>query len=183
MKAAIVAAIVLSAAPTLADEDAVALPSEHQPRAWAGRARTSYVRMGPSTRPTGGMEITADAMRTWTRGGTSVSAGVEISACGFDAGLRWTSFLGGPAVEVWQRVSGAFGVGASVHVDAGRVPIVTRWGLPLNFSGVFPATFAGVRYEPSPLVRFELTGGPRWINTLAWAGAGFDAGFSGTVRF
>jgi hypothetical protein len=159
--------------------------SSHGPGPWGIGARTAYARLGPSERPTGGMMITLHVTRTWAFGeSTSAAAGADLSAFGFDAGGRWTAILGGPTAQIRTRTAlTPIFIGAGLHLDAGRIPTCSRWGLCLLYSGFFPAFSGSLSYLPSERVALEFRGSARWVNTLAWSGAGGEGGISATVRW
>ncbi len=153
---------------------------------WSAAARTSYAWLGPRERPTGGLMITGSLMRSIGLGRNSeVAVGAEGAAFGFDSGGRWTAILGGLVAVVRTEVplTRAWLVGVGVHLDGGRLPVCNAWGLCLQYAGLFPAASAGVRYEASERVAFDLGGGARWVRTLAWSGAAGEGNFSGAVYF
>ena len=127
------------------------------------------------------MEVTGDVLREWHSGKLGAGLGVGVSIFGFDTGPRWMGVLGGPFASGSLRVLGPVSLGLALRADVGRVPVVTAWGLPLNFMGVFPIAVATVGWEPSQRVRLTLSGGPRWVNTWSWSGAGVDAGLAGAL--
>jgi hypothetical protein len=129
------------------------------------------------------MMITGDVGRSWTLGSVSLGLGGELSAFGFDTGGRWTAILGGLVVESAARVSGPWRAGLTLHLDAGRLPTCTRWGLCMQFAGLFPAASGSIRYEPSVRVALALSGGARLVRTLAWNGLGGEGGIAATFRF
>ena len=175
--------LALHATRAAADEDAP-VTTEHVPRPWSVAARTSYARMGPAARPTGGMMISGDLLRSWQLGERyTLAVGGELAAVGFDTGARWVGLLGGVEGVAAARIAGPVSLGAALHLDAGRLPTCTPWGWCMLYSGLFPALTADVRYEPSPRVALALGGGPRWIRTLAWSGAGLEGFLSALGRF
>jgi hypothetical protein len=158
------------AAPAFADE-------------WAAEARSDYVRLGPSARPTGGLEVMAIFGRQWRWDGRAVELGGELSAFGFDGGMHWTGLLGGVRAAGWQRLSGPVAAGLILHLDGGRVPACAPWGLCAVFDGLYPGADAALRYEPSERMTLALAGGPIAVVTLPWTGAAMRFGLSGMVRW
>ncbi len=162
----------------------LASPARTEPPPWAFSMRTAYAVLGPRERPTGGMLLAVDAARSWPIGASgAVDVGVGLGAFGFDTGTRWTAILGGPAVAARAAVSRSWALGLAVHLDAGRLPTCTRWGLCMLYTGLFPAFAGTIRYSPSERVAFDLVGSARAIRTLAWNGAAGEFGLAGTVGF
>ncbi len=171
-------AAVLLAAPTSAEP-----PPPKQPP-WAIGVRSEYAYYGRTTRPTGGLKITVDAIRNWGFGESSaVSVGVAMSIVGMDAGARWVAILGGPTASVRTQTWGPVEVGLGAHLDFGRLPTCSALGLCFLYSGFFPAFSATVRYSPSDRVSLSLVGGARVIKTIGWEGVGGEGGLASSVRF
>jgi len=177
--------LLLLVAPSAAQDAAgsgTARPSG-APGPWSTRAHTAYAYWGPTKRPTGGMMAMVVLNRSWELSeGLHVSAGGEFALAGFDAGGRWMAILGGITGQIRGRTLWhPLWLGAGLHLDAGRLPECSPWGLCMQYAGIFPAVSASASYSPSPRVTFDLLGTARLIRTLADDGMGWEGGFAGTV--
>ncbi|WP_438029055.1 hypothetical protein [Sorangium sp. So ce233] len=162
---AICAAVLLLAASASAQEK--------RERRWSVEAGATYVALGDQ-RPTGGWAPTIAARRWWPAAQRArVSAGIGAAAFGFSS-LHWLGFLAGPEVGGDYRLSESWRAGGTLAADMGRVPVVTNWGYPMRYWGLFPRVQIGATYEPSPGVSMSAGLGARHVNTLAWEGVSWE---------
>ena len=152
---------------------------------WSLSAGSAWARLGPAAHPTGGLMIAAAVIRAWPLSERArIEAGGELAMVGPDGGTRWIGLLGGPVASLRGSPWAApLEVGVSLHGLFGRLPVITAWGLPINYSGAYPGASAALRYQPSPRAALELSGGALAINTLAYIGPAGWGGLNAVLAF
>lgn len=105
-------------------------------------------------------------------GEAELRVGGELGCFGFGAPGRWMGILGGAFAEIGGRPAPQIPVAVvlTARLQAGRVPVLTAWGLPMNYSGVFPGAGLRVRWEPSRSVSVGLGAEGLVIATYSWTG-------------
>lgn len=153
------------------------------PPAWSVGMRSSYAIMG-GKRPTGGLMPTAEVLHVWTVGTARISAGGELGVFGFGDEARWIGVLGGGVVAASGRPwTVPIEIRGAVHLDFGRIPTCTNWGLCLQYVGFLPAASATLAYQPSERVSLGAFCAARRVVTLGWSGLGVEPAITGAVSW
>jgi hypothetical protein len=175
------ALLVLPLAAALHSTPASAAPASAAPGEWQIDAKASYVVMGAhAARATGGMMPSLAARRMWLLNNVSLGLGGELGVFGLLGDASWMGVLWGPVVSVGARPFGApLSLEASVHLDFGRVPTCTTWGLCSRYLGLFPVAEVGLAHSPTKATAVVASCGVRFIRTLGWSGVSVEPAISG----
>jgi hypothetical protein len=125
---------------------------------------------------TGGLKPTAEFSFLLPIAAVDLRVGAEF---GFTVdNPRWMALMGGLFVSAGGRPVAPVPivVNASLHLDAGRVPVLNSWGLPLNYSGIYPGAALTAAYQPAPLWQIGLRAGAWWVDSYSWSGPPLDEG-------
>lgn len=153
---------------------ATSAPLARETGSTVAAARADYLWIPSYGRPSGGVLLSADLVRTWAFDRVRLSLGAELG--GTVDVPYWAAVLGGPTASVGYAVHDEVAVNLTLHADFGRVPTVSSWGYPMNYIGMFPALGGSLVYSPAPRVRLSLRAQARvvdtWSTGLVVAGGG-----------
>jgi hypothetical protein len=171
MRALLTLAVLLLAAPALAEEESPL----------SAEARAGWTFMG-GERSTGGLTLGGAARysQPFGSGPWGWHAGIGADAVGVGGSWHWLGLTAGPELGAWRNAD-AWRLSAGLSLPMGQLPTCTDWNLCTRFWGFFPAggLRASVRGKG---VHLGLEAGAMYVNTLSWTGAAWQLRFVGAYR-
>lgn len=144
-------------------------------------ARAGLVVLG-GERTTGGLTLGAGAryLHPFGAGPWGVYGGLGAAAVGVGDSWHWLGLLASPEAGAWWA-SGPWHVSVGLEVPAGQLATCADWGLCLRSWGLYPGLSGRVAVR-SESVRIGLELGGTYVDTLPWAGVGWQARIVGAYR-
>lgn len=151
---------------------------------WAADLTVGNEWMGPAERPTGGLSVSVGARyllpldQRW-----ALVAGPGVELFGFAGGTEWMGAFVSPKLgAVWMTPLDGLAVEITAEMPYGVAPVCNDWALCLDYWGWWPGGTARVGYG-SKAVSFILDTTIRYVDTLAWQGAGVRVAGGGRLAW